>query len=89
MCGEASIFSLVKKFTAPVPPCPLLSKSQMSQMSSWGEFFSLFFFFLEGSSGGLSRDSSSDLLMSTMEQRGELVSDQEENARKVDLDLSE
>lgn len=52
-------------FHTPVPPGPPLSKS-MSQMSSCAEFLSFFFFFLEGSYGGFSRDSSSDLLMSEM-----------------------
>lgn len=47
----------------PALPGPILSKS-MSQRSSWSCSFSFFLFFFEGSSGGLSRDSSSDLLIS-------------------------
>lgn len=51
-------------------------------MSS-SEFLSFFFFFLEGSSGGFSRESSSDLLMSEMEQTGDGVRDQEEYGRRM------
>lgn len=68
LCYQTFDFSFVKKLLSTVPalPGPALSKS-MSQMSSCAESLSLFFFFLEGSSGGFSRDSSSDLLMSEVE----------------------
>lgn len=75
LCCETFDFSLVIKslcLTVPAPPGPPLSKS-MSQMSSFAEFFSFFFLFLEESSGGFSRDSSSDLLMSEDAQKGDSV----------------
>lgn len=64
---------------------PDLSGKSMSQMSSCAEFLSFFFFFLEGSSGGFSRDSSSGLLISEIERRGESVKAQEGYIKDVSI----
>ena len=70
LCCETLVFGhKTQCSTVPEPPGPPLTMS-MSQMSSWA-FLSFFFFFLEGSSGGFSRDSSSDLLMSENRRRCE------------------
>lgn len=68
-------------YTVPVPPGPPKSAS-ISKMSPCRGFLSFFFFFLEGSSGGFSRDSSSGLLMSEMERTGESRRDQEGRGKK-------